>query len=75
VNLWSEAHIPEATERLQALVKSRVQEMLSGVEEPVSVRVHVAKISHRDAKEAKGFKKEETYAPPFRGFDYGGEVR
>ncbi len=72
VTLWSEAHIPEATERLQALVKSRVQEMLSGVEEPVAVKVHVAKISHRHEKESKSSKKDETLAPPFRGFDYGG---
>jgi len=37
VTLWSDVHIPEVTERIQSLVRSRVQEMLSGIEEPVVV--------------------------------------
>lgn len=41
--LWSTSHIPETTERLQSLIQSHVHEML-GVEEPVTVRVHVGKV-------------------------------
>ena len=68
VTLWSEAHIPEVTERIQSLIKSRVQEMLSGVEEPVHVRVHVAKIAHRDEGEGSSSRREEKITTPFRGF-------
>ena len=68
VTLWSEAHIPEVTERIQSLIKSRVQEMLSGVEEPVHVRVHVSKIVHREEKEGPQDRRNEPIATPFRGF-------
>ncbi|MBI3615924.1 MAG: alkaline shock response membrane anchor protein AmaP [Candidatus Omnitrophica bacterium] len=71
VTLWSEAHIPEVTERVQSLIRSRVQEMLSGIEEPVHVRVHVAKIAHREeeaqAKHSPG-RREEKFSSPFHGF-------
>jgi len=68
VVLWSEAHIPEVTERIQALIRSRVQEMLAGVEEPVVVRVHVAKISHRDETDKSLGRRDEPIATPFRGY-------
>ena len=70
VTLWSEAHIPEVTERIQSLIRSRVQEMLAGVEEPVHVRVHVAKIAHREEAEQKGSssRREEKFPTPFHGF-------
>ncbi len=70
VTLWSEAHIPEVTERIQSLIRSRVQEMLSGVEEPVHVRVHVSKIAHRDENGQKGSsgRREEKFPTPFHGF-------
>ncbi len=70
--LWGGAHIPEAAERIQTVVKAKVQEMLSGVEEPVIVRVHVAKVV---PKEGKGKGKESLsdrrptpyVTQPFRG--------
>ncbi len=68
VTLWSEAHIPEVTERIQALVKARVQEMLAGIEEPVNVRVHVAKIVHREENQKSSGRRDEPIAAPFRGF-------
>ncbi len=68
VVLWSEAHIPEVTERIQALVRSRVQEMLAGIEEPVVVRVHVAKIAHREEMEKTLGRREEPISTPFRGY-------
>ncbi len=67
--LWSDAHIPEVTERIQFLVKTRVQEMLSGVEEPITVRVHVAKITHREeAHNSPPPRRSEQIQTPFRGF-------
>ena len=72
VTLWSEAHIPEVTERVQSLVKSRVQEMLSGIEEPVTVLVHVAGIAHREGGDSPSSRRDERISPPFRGFEYGG---
>ena len=68
VTLWSEAHIPEVSEQIQALVKSRVQEMLSGIEEPVTVRVHVAKIVPREESQKGPSRRDDSVATPFRGF-------
>ncbi len=47
VTLFSDVNIPEMTEKIQAIVKTRVQEML-GVDEPLSIRVHVVKIVHKE---------------------------
>ena len=74
VSLWSEAHIPEVTEQIQSLIRTRVQEMLSGIEEPVHVQVHVAKIAHREEEQGKGghhtvtTRREDKISAPFRGF-------
>lgn len=83
ISLWSEAHIPDVTEKIQGLIKTKVQEML-GIEDPVWVRVHVAKIAGRDdapsaprgsggPPEASPGESTEWQAPnvPFRGFDFG----
>lgn len=58
VILFSDTNIPQVTERIQTLIKKRVQEML-GIEDTVNVLVHVAKIiqkegiiSMKDAAEA-----------------------
>lgn len=69
VTLWSEAHIPEVTEKIQTVVRSRVQEMLSGIEEPIQVKVHVAKIAHRETKDASTPKShDEPISAPFHGY-------
>ncbi len=69
VSLWSEAHIPEVTERVQSLVKTKVQEMLSGIEEPILVRVHVSKIVPREEAEAgASSRRKDPISPPFRGY-------
>ena len=68
VTLWPDARIPESAERIQALVKTRVQEMLSGIEEPIQVSVHVAEIAHReDAAKASG-RRDDQINTRFRGF-------
>ena len=64
--LWSDAHIPEVAEQIQSVVKGKVQEMLSGIEEPILVRVHVAKIVPREIKEAVPDRRSTPYTPPFR---------
>ncbi len=64
VVLFSDTNIPETTEKIQSIVKSRVQDML-GVEEPIEIQVNVIKIAHKDEK-LKDIKKEDK-VPPFRG--------
>lgn len=65
VTLYSDINIPETTEKIQNIVKNRVQDML-GVEEPINIRVHVVKIVHKE-EVAKNLKKEEKVPPQFRG--------
>ncbi|KPK42786.1 MAG: hypothetical protein AMJ78_01355 [Omnitrophica WOR_2 bacterium SM23_29] len=68
VVFWSDANIPEVTERIQSLIKGKVQEML-GVDEPIIIKVHVTKIVARE--EMKQPKKEkEDVSMPFSGMDY-----
>lgn len=66
--LWSGAHIPEAAEQIQGVVKSKVQEMLTGIEEPVLVQVHVSKIVHRDEKAQAAERRGSQFSPPYRAF-------
>lgn len=68
VVLWSDAHIPEAAEKIQSMVRGKVQEMLTGIEEPIQVRVHVAKIIPRDPKGSSVDRRGIPYTPPFRGY-------
>jgi len=65
VILFSDVNIPETTEKIQDIVKSRVQEML-GVEESVEIQINVVKIAHKEdhSKEAK---KDGDKTPPYRG--------
>ena len=64
VVLFSDTNIPETTEKIQNIVKSRVQDML-GVEEPVEIQVNVVKIAHKEEK-SRDTKKDDK-VPPFRG--------
>ena len=83
ITLWSESHIPEVTEKIQSLIKTRVQEML-GIEDPVWVRVHVAKIVAPEEKEVSSGRRRppppppesspwEPQQPPFHGVGFGTE--
>ena len=67
VALWSDTNIPEATEKIQMLIKSRIAEML-GIEETIKVSVHIVKIAHREEMVRK--KEEVGTEPevPFRGY-------
>ena len=69
VTLFSDINIPETTERIQNIVKSRVQDML-GVEEPINILVHVVKIVHKE-EPPKNAKKDDA-SPQFKGtIEYG----
>lgn len=69
VTLYSDVNIPDTTEKIQSIVKNRVQEML-GVEEAISIKVHVVKIVHKD-DHSKEVKKDDK-GQHFRGsIEYG----
>ncbi|MBI4313281.1 MAG: alkaline shock response membrane anchor protein AmaP [Candidatus Omnitrophica bacterium] len=79
VSLGSESHIPEVTEKIQGLIKMRVQEML-GIEDPVLVRIHVSKIVTREEgemppkphrPESSGPSSRWIPEDSIRGSDYG----
>ena len=59
VTLWSDANIPEVTERLQNLIKSKVQDML-GLEETVICTVHISKIVHQEELKKKKQEKQQS---------------
>jgi uncharacterized alkaline shock family protein YloU len=65
VVLFSDVNIPETTEKIQNIVKSRVQEML-GVDETVEIQVNVTKIVHKEER-SKDTKKDDNKTPPYRG--------
>jgi uncharacterized alkaline shock family protein YloU len=52
VVLRAETSIPDFTARLQDLIASRVQEVF-GIDEPITVKIHVAKIITSDEKQKK----------------------
>ena len=64
--IFADSNIPEITERIQGIVKSRVREML-GVEETINIRIHITKISSPEKDETKPPKeyKETSRRMPF----------
>jgi uncharacterized alkaline shock family protein YloU len=65
ITLWSDTNIPDATEKIQTLIRTKVQEML-GVEEQVMVKIHVVKIVHREVHKEKN----QESGTPFRSYDF-----
>jgi len=75
VALWSDANIPEATEKVQNLIKTKVQDML-GLEETVVCTVHISKIMHREDFKKRRSDKQEVSDESFHGaIEYGLEGR
>jgi len=68
--LYSDANIPDVTEKIQGLVKTKLIEML-GIAETITIRVHVVKLASRTVKEELEEKKENgVLSPvPFRELD------
>jgi uncharacterized alkaline shock family protein YloU len=67
VDLRSETSIAELTERLQELVRSKIQDMLRGIEEPILIKIHVAKIITAEEKKKQDTEPKEP-AIPFYGY-------
>lgn len=65
VNLWANTDIPATTEKIQQLIKTRLQEMLS-IDEPIYIKVHVAKIVEKQPSQTKEYITEI----PFRNYEY-----
>ena len=66
----ADVNIPEVTSRLQNLIKDKIQEMI-GIEETVTVKIHVVKISTNEnkSKRSKSDYPEKTETNiPFRGY-------
>jgi len=77
VTLFSEISIPNITEKIQSIIKNRVQDML-GIEEPIIVKVHINKLAHREEARKKKSKREkekqeEREEPKYRGIEYSEE--
>ncbi len=67
VVLYSDTSIPEITERVQSLIKTKIQDML-GIEESIFIKVHIAKIAQKEeTREAKSKEKEPA---AYRGIEY-----
>ena len=67
--IFDDSNIPEITEKLQGIVKSKVRDML-GVDETINTKIHVTKISSRGKGEAPAPAKE--YEETSRRMPFGG---
>lgn len=68
VSLRSEANLPELTERLQQITRSKIQEVL-GLEEQITIRIHISKIVTRDERDKdRKHKIKDEPTIPFGGF-------
>ena len=70
--IYSDSNIPEVTEKIQSMLKNKIQEML-GIEEAINIKIHIAKIvpaNSDDSRNPKGRGKDEKRVL-FRGIEYG----
>lgn len=73
VTLFSEISIPNISEKIQSIVKNRIQDML-GIEEPIIVKVHINKLVHKEEPKRKKSKQQtKEEAPRYRGIEYAEE--
>lgn len=68
--LKTETNIPELTARLQDMIKARIQAILYGLEEKITIRIHVAKIISQEEKIPK-----KDFDKPEHGIPYSGYTR
>ena len=67
VVLRSETNIPDFTAKLQEIIASRIQEVF-GIDEPINVKIHVAKIVTTEDKGKKPIEKTQEDIPiPYQG--------
>lgn len=72
ITLFSDISIPNITEKIQSIVKNRIQDML-GIEEPIIVRIHINKLVAKSEPKKKKTQEKESKkeeAPQFRGIEY-----
>jgi len=71
VVVYQDANIPETTERIQNILKTRIQDML-GIEEPINIKVHITKIVSQEMNEKRHTKNEDggKNKPFFKGIEY-----
>jgi len=68
VVLFSEVNIPELTTHLQDVIKTKIQGML-GIEEQITVKVHIAKIiTYGEKKKIPAVPPSEETLPPYSGY-------
>ena len=69
--IYSDSNIPEVTEKIQSMLKNKIQEML-GIEEAINIKIHIAKIVPADSadRNAKGRTRDDKRVL-FRGIEYG----
>lgn len=68
IDLRCETNIPDLTERLQELVKNKIRDMLRGIDEPILVKIHVAKIISGEDKKKTELETKESPTIPFYGY-------
>ncbi len=64
VTFYSDVNIPETAEKLQILVKRRLQEML-GIDRPITIKIRVTKLAEVESarKKKEREEEEEEYIP------------
>ncbi len=67
--IYSDTNIPEITEKIQNMLKSKIQEML-GIEETINIKIHIAKIVPAESGNPKGRGRDDKRTL-FRGIEYG----
>lgn len=65
--LYSDTNIPDITEKIQSMIKAKVQDML-GIEENIAVKIHIAKIAQKEEVKESKYKEKENL--PYRGIEY-----
>lgn len=69
--LYSDVNIPEVTEKVQNAIRLRLQEIM-GVEEKVTIKIHVTKIVQREKGVSQRYTKEKNEQTGFKGeIEYG----
>jgi len=63
--LWSDTSIPDTTEKIQSMIKTKLLDMI-GIEESITVKVHIIKIAQKEETAQKPQEKEA----PYRGIEY-----
>jgi uncharacterized alkaline shock family protein YloU len=67
--LYSDTNIPDITEKIQNMIKAKVQDML-GIEESIAVKIHIAKIAQKEESRESKYKEKQNENLPYRGIEY-----